>query len=85
MPVLNTIPPAALKAVFEAEGFTVGAEDTYNWLMVRGDEEPFSIPKKGQLVAVSIMSKAMARASGSGMVQTLHQAVRRHIQADTDD
>lgn len=85
MAVLASIPPLDLKAVFEAEGFTVGCEDIYNWLMVRGDEEPFLIPKRGRLVGVDIMAKAMARARGSAsMVQTLHGAVKKHIQSSTD-
>jgi hypothetical protein len=63
MPALAPVPPATLKVILEACGFSVAHEDAYNWTMVRGETEPpINLPKLGPLVSLDAMMQILSDA-----------------------
>lgn len=56
------ITPKHLKCVLELAGFTVVAEDEWNWSLLRGVELPIILPKDGEFVAVEVMENALYKA-----------------------
>jgi hypothetical protein len=56
MSVLRSIPPLQLREALDDAGYKVVESDEYNWLMARGDDDlPVVIPKRGEMVSVTIM------------------------------
>ena len=63
MPALAPIPARKLKAMFEADGYTVIHEDDYTWVMHRGpDDEILPIPKLGTVLALEVMDSLLCKA-----------------------
>ena len=63
MAALAPIPARKLKAMLEADGYSVTHEDDGNWTMDRGpDDEILSIPKHGKVMALEVMDSLLAKA-----------------------
>ena len=72
MPAVACIPPWAMKEILEHFGFTVIAEDEYNWVLsetkahlgvaTAGELEPLVLPKRGDLLALDVMMETLITA-----------------------
>ena len=63
MAALAPIPGRTLKAMLQADGYSVKHEDDENWTMDRGqDDEILSIPKYGDVLAMDVMGSLLDKA-----------------------
>ena len=74
MPAVACIPPWAMKEILELFGWSVIAEDEYNWVLSDAKDhigmqdsaaevsEPIILPKIGELVAVDVMMDTLVAA-----------------------
>ena len=72
MPAVACIPPWAMKEILEHFGFSVIAEDEYNWVLsetkahlgvaTAGEVEPLVLPKRGDLLAMDVMMETLIAA-----------------------
>ena len=62
MPALRLISPIVLKEILLKYAYDVKDQDDYNWVLIRGEESPLVIPKRGDLVAREIMENALRQA-----------------------
>jgi hypothetical protein len=61
-PAVAPIPPRALKDILCLHGYTLIAEDEYNWSLTdktQEKSEPIIIPKIGDLVALDVMMQVL--------------------------
>ena len=55
MPAVRPLPPAKIRALLEAKGYKLIAEDDYNWAFALGDtDEPIIVPIGVGLVPLEI-------------------------------
>lgn len=72
MPAIACIPPWAMKEILQLFGFSVIAEDEYNWVLsetkahlgiaTAGEVEPITLPKRGDLLALDVMMDTLIKA-----------------------
>ena len=61
MPALLLIPPLVLKEILLKYAYEVIDEDSFNWVLRRGNEPLLIITKRGHVVTREIMEKALNR------------------------
>ena len=54
MPALAPIPPRVLKDVLVRDGWSIYDEDSYNWILTKGNQILPPVPKRGGVVAMEV-------------------------------